>query len=151
MYSGTLGRRPNMPDTSRVTKSHGLPSAGQGIPGKQNRRSSTGHASRTLPNGPDDLFAPNSRGPMLKLKGVGMRGDWPAMPFALQLLEQYWKGKTIEQLSRETGIPADRVGMRLNAAELYLQRLSESGGTDTALSEKGRDHSFRLGLVTAQG
>ena len=80
-----------------------------------------------------------------------MRGDWPATPPALQLLEQYWNGKTIEQLSRETGIPADRVGMRLSAAEAYLQRLSESGGAGTTLSEERRPHCLRLGVVTARG
>lgn len=74
-----------------------------------------------------------------------MRGNWPAIPFALQLLEQHWNGKTVEQLSRETGIPSDRVEMRLNAAEVYLQRLSESGGTGPTLSEKRRHHSIRLG------
>ena len=80
-----------------------------------------------------------------------MRGDWPAIPLALQLLEQHWTGKTVEQLSRETGIPSDRIEMRLNAAEVYLQRLSESGGRDTTLSEERRPHCLRLGVVTAHG
>ena len=80
-----------------------------------------------------------------------MRGDWPAMPSALQLLEQHWNGKTVEQLPRETGIPTDRVEMRLNAAEVYLQWLSESGGTGTMLSEKRRHHNIRLGVATAYG
>ena len=58
-----------------------------------------------------------------------MQGDWSARPFAIQLLEQHQNGKTVEQLSRETGIPVDRVEMRLNAATACVQRLSESGGT----------------------
>ena len=70
---------------------------------------------------------------MLKLKGVGMRGDWPAIPFALQLLEEHLDGKTVEQLSREMGIPPERIEMRLRAATFYLQRLSESGRTGTLL------------------
>ncbi len=44
-------------------------------------------------------------------------------PFALQLLEEHRNGKTVEQLSRETGIPADRIEMRLKAAVAYLERL----------------------------
>jgi len=80
-----------------------------------------------------------------------MRGDWPAIPLALQLLEQHWNGKTVEQLSREMGIPSERIEMRLNAAELYLQRLSGSGGTGTTLSEKRRHHNIRLAVVTAYG
>jgi hypothetical protein len=88
---------------------------------------------------------------MLKGKGVNMRGDWQAIPFALQLLEQHWNGKTVEQLSRETGIPSDRIKMRLNAADLYLQWLSESGGTGTTLSEERRHHNTRLGVATAHG
>jgi len=63
-----------------------------------------------------------------------MSGDGQAIPFALQLLEKHWNGKTVEQLTRETGIPSDRMNMRLNAADLYLQRLSDSGGTGTKLS-----------------
>ncbi len=80
-----------------------------------------------------------------------MRGDWPAIPLALQLLEQHWTGKTVEQLSLETGIPPERIEMRLHAAEVYLQRLSESGGTGTTLSENRRRHALRLGVATAQG
>ena len=65
-----------------------------------------------------------------------MQGDWSARPFAIQLLEQHQNGKTVEQLSRETGIPVDRVEMRLNAATARVQRLSESGGTGVLLSQK---------------
>ncbi len=56
-----------------------------------------------------------------------MRGDWPAKPFALQLLEQHWQGKSVEQLSRETEIPPERIEMRLKAAMAYLQLPSEGG------------------------
>jgi hypothetical protein len=62
-----------------------------------------------------------------------MRGDWSPRPFALQLLEQHWNGKTVEQLSCETGIPSERIEMRLRAAMAYLQRLPEDGGTCTLL------------------
>ena len=80
-----------------------------------------------------------------------MRGDWSAMPFALQLLEEHWNGKTVEQLSREKDIPPERIEIRLRAATDYLQRLSESEGTGTTLSEKRGYHNIRLGVVTAYG
>jgi hypothetical protein len=73
---------------------------------------------------------------MLEGKGAGMQGDWSAKPFAIQLLEQHQNGKTAEQLSRDTGIPVDRVEMRLNAASAYVRWLSESGGTSALLSQK---------------
>ena len=57
-----------------------------------------------------------------------MREDWSVKPFALQLLEQHRNGKTVEQLSREMGIPSERIEMRLNAATAHLQRLSGRGG-----------------------
>ena len=60
-----------------------------------------------------------------------MRGDWPAIPFALQLLEEHLDGKTVEQLSRELGIPSERIEIRLNAATAYLLRLSVRGGAST--------------------
>ena len=63
-----------------------------------------------------------------------MRGDWPAIPFALQLLEEHLDGKTVEQLSRELGIPSQRIEIRLNAATAYLLRLSVRRGTSTLLS-----------------
>ena len=59
-----------------------------------------------------------------------------AKPFAIQLLEQYRKGKTVEQLSRDTGIPSERIEMRLNVATAYVRRLSESGNTGVLLSQK---------------
>ncbi len=45
------------------------------------------------------------------------------IPFAVQLLEECRKGKTVEQLSGETGIPADRIETRLKGAAGYLERL----------------------------
>ena len=47
-------------------------------------------------------------------------------PFAVLLLEECRKGKSVEQLSRETGIPAERIEMRLIAAAAYLERLKKS-------------------------
>ena len=43
-------------------------------------------------------------------------------PFALELLRQHLNGKTVEQLSRETGIPPKRIEMRLEAALLFVTR-----------------------------
>ena len=63
-----------------------------------------------------------------------MQRDGSVKPFALQLLEEYRNGKTVEQLVRETHIPSERIEMRLRAATAYLQRLSEGGGTGTLLS-----------------
>ena len=76
---------------------------------------------------------------MLEAKGLGMESDRSARPFALQLLEEYRNGKTIEQLARETRIPPERIEMRLRAATAYLQRLSESGGTGTLLRMRRKD------------
>ena len=75
-------------------------------------------------------------GSMLEWKGAGMQGCWSAKPFAVQLLEEHRNGKTVEQLVLETGIPAERIEMRLSAATAYLQRLSERGGTGALLSRE---------------
>jgi hypothetical protein len=72
---------------------------------------------------------------MLEGKGAGMQGDWSAKPLAVHLLEEHRNGKTVEQLASETGIPSERIEMRLNAAKPYLQRLSGIGGTGALLSE----------------
>ena len=63
-----------------------------------------------------------------------MERDRSEKPFALQLLEEYQNGKTIEQLARETSIPSERIEMRLNAATAYLRRLTKRGGPGTLLS-----------------
>jgi hypothetical protein len=92
-----------------------------------------------------------ARSLILVWRGVGMRGDWWEEPFALQLLEQHRRGKTIEQLARETGIPAERIEMRLNAATAYLQRLSESGGMAHCAGRGRRPHRIRLGVGEEHG
>ena len=61
-----------------------------------------------------------------------------ARPVALQLLEEYLNGKTVEQLSGEMGVPSERIEIRLNAATAYLLRLSARGGTSTTLSMRRR-------------
>jgi hypothetical protein len=53
-----------------------------------------------------------------------MREDQQLQPFALELLEEHRNGKSVEELSRETGIPAERIGMRLSAAVDFLERTS---------------------------
>ena len=53
-----------------------------------------------------------------------MGSDPPAEPFAVYLLKEHQKGKAVETLSRETGIPAERIEMRLRAASVYLNRAS---------------------------
>jgi hypothetical protein len=58
---------------------------------------------------------------MLKRKGLHMSADPPVEPFALSLLKEYQSGKTVEALSREMGIPAERIEMRLKAAAAYLR------------------------------
>ena len=70
-----------------------------------------------------------------------MESDRATKPLALKLLEQHRKGKTVEQLSREMGIPSERIEMRLRAATAYLQRLSESGRTGTLLRMRRKDLS----------
>ncbi len=46
----------------------------------------------------------------------------PAEPFALDLLKEYQHGKSVEALSREAGIPIERINVRLRAAALYMNR-----------------------------
>ena len=57
-----------------------------------------------------------------------MKQDRHATPFAVELLEEHRNGKSVEELSRETGIPADRIEMRLKAAATFLKRNSEGLG-----------------------
>ena len=45
----------------------------------------------------------------------------PVEPFALSLLKEYQRGKTVEALSRETGIAAERIEMRLKAAAAHIR------------------------------
>lgn len=58
---------------------------------------------------------------MLKRKGLYMTADPAVEPFALRLLKDYRRGKTVEALSREMGIPAERIEMRLRVATAYLR------------------------------
>ncbi len=37
-------------------------------------------------------------------------------PFAFDLFDEFLRGRSIDSLSRETGIPSDRIEMRLRAA-----------------------------------
>jgi len=46
-------------------------------------------------------------------------------PLAVELLEAYRNGKSVEELSNETGIPADRIEVRLRAAAVFLRRAKE--------------------------
>lgn len=46
-------------------------------------------------------------------------------PFALELHERVLKGETIEQLSKELGIPVERIALRVRvAAELRMRQAS---------------------------
>ncbi len=63
-----------------------------------------------------------------------MEADERVEPFAVYLLKEHQKGKTVEVLSRETGIPVERIEMRLRAANLYLNRAS--AGRDDAAKRK---------------
>jgi hypothetical protein len=42
-------------------------------------------------------------------------------PFAVQVYERFLSGESIQQLSAELEIPADRIEKRLRAAAVYLQ------------------------------
>ena len=64
-----------------------------------------------------------------------MTGDWRPKPFAIQLLEQHQKGKTVEQLSRETGLPVDRIEMNLNLATEYVLRVMGIFPADSAATD----------------
>lgn len=47
-------------------------------------------------------------------------------PLALQLHRRFLAGESIQDLSRDLGIPADRLAQRVQAAAKYLQRQSET-------------------------
>jgi hypothetical protein len=53
-----------------------------------------------------------------------MRGNRQVKPFAVELLKEYRNGKSVEELSHETGIPAERIDIRLRAAAEFLTRTS---------------------------
>ncbi len=46
-------------------------------------------------------------------------------PFALEIYERYCNGSTVEELSRELEIPAERIAQRIRAAEQFVNRLSQ--------------------------
>jgi DNA-directed RNA polymerase specialized sigma24 family protein len=43
-------------------------------------------------------------------------------PFALDVYRRYLDGESVAELSRELGIPSDRIETRLRAAEAYVAR-----------------------------
>ena len=43
-------------------------------------------------------------------------------PFAIELYEEYQSGKTAQQLAQETGIPLERIKLRLRAAAAHQKR-----------------------------
>ncbi len=49
-----------------------------------------------------------------------MTGSCQLKPFAVVLLEEHRKGKSVEELSHETGIPTERIEMRLKVAVEFL-------------------------------
>ncbi len=46
-------------------------------------------------------------------------------PLAVELYRRFINGETVEQISAELGIPAERVHQRLNAAAAYLARAGQ--------------------------
>lgn len=54
--------------------------------------------------------------------------------FPIQLLRRHLSGATVEELAAETGIPSDRISMRLRAAVLSLH----SRGMDRLLPVPAR-------------
>ena len=49
-------------------------------------------------------------------------------PFALEIHERPRSGSTVEELSIELQIPAERVAKRIRVAEQYLKLAERSGG-----------------------
>ena len=47
-------------------------------------------------------------------------------PFAVELYRRYLSGETIEELSRELGIPQERIEDRIRAAEAYVARQTKA-------------------------
>ncbi len=43
-------------------------------------------------------------------------------PFALEVYRRYLSGETIEELSRDLGIPQERIEDRIRAAEAFVTR-----------------------------
>jgi DNA-directed RNA polymerase specialized sigma24 family protein len=50
----------------------------------------------------------------------GREGMPMLAPFALEIYRRYLNGESVEELSRELGIPVERIEYRLRAAEAYL-------------------------------
>ncbi|HEY1207534.1 MAG: hypothetical protein ABSH46_05260 [Bryobacteraceae bacterium] len=46
-------------------------------------------------------------------------------PFALEVYRRYLNGETVEELSAELGIPAERIEDRIRAAEAYVARRNQ--------------------------
>jgi hypothetical protein len=44
------------------------------------------------------------------------------VPFAFELYRRYLSGETVQQLSNELQIPADRIDQRIRAAAKYMER-----------------------------
>ncbi|MCC6859501.1 MAG: hypothetical protein IT158_13110 [Bryobacterales bacterium] len=58
-------------------------------------------------------------------------------PFPLELLRQYHRGVSVAQLAALTGIPEERIAMRLRAAALCLLSL-------------GADHNFTVKIESLE-
>jgi DNA-directed RNA polymerase specialized sigma24 family protein len=43
-------------------------------------------------------------------------------PFAMEIYRRYLNGETVERLSKDLGIPVDRIEQRLRAAAAYSAR-----------------------------
>lgn len=51
-----------------------------------------------------------------------------AEPFAMQLYRRYRGGETIQQLSSELAIPAERIRQRIEAAAAHRERSRQTDG-----------------------
>ena len=47
-------------------------------------------------------------------------------PFAVEVYRRYFSGETIDELSRELGIPRERIEDRIRAAEAYVSRQTKA-------------------------
>jgi len=47
-------------------------------------------------------------------------------PFAVEVYRRFLRGETVQELSRELGIPEERIEDRIRAAEAYIARQAKA-------------------------
>jgi hypothetical protein len=70
-------------------------------------------------------------------------------PFAIQLYERFTSGETIERLAVALNIPAERIAMRIRAAESYIQQHGRKAAWRNEGEHRMNDTKDRLAEAAA--